>query len=409
MPFAPDADPEMRALLDFAAEPAPDGCDAIFSNLNRWDVLADWLDERGDPRGALLRGPYSEDAYATWIKTYGRDWLGELPAGATLREHRLIRTFRLILAEVPRDPDPRLVEAIASGWLALSITGGDPADWRRAFPHVYELSAKDEWNADFAELARFGGLRDLSASVVGRGPIAPLGDVPRLRTLDLTDLTGLVRIDAPALGRLPELRWLRLADALDLPDAALDGLRASASLRWFNAPEAEELTDLSPLGAIVGIRHVEVRGARDLTDAGVAGLAGAAGLWTAGLWESADLTDAAAVALARHHPELREIDFDGCTRLTDAALAALGTLPHLERLYLDDCRKLTDAGLASLAGLSNLQRLSLRDCPRLTDAGVARLADLPRLDDLALWGCRRVTPAAVAALREAGIGVSADD
>lgn len=86
-------------------------------------------------------------------------------------------------------------------------------------------------------------------------------------------------------------------------------------------------------------------------------------------------------------PNLRKLDagseywdYGGRTGVTDAGVAALGSLTHLEHLNLDGAR-LTDAGLSHLRGLDAVELLSLS----FTDIGDDGLASLRQLPLKQLW------------------------
>lgn len=84
-------------------------------------------------------------------------------------------------------------------------------------------------------------------------------------------------------------------------------------------------------------------------------------------------------------PNLQDLrlSFEGCNRITDQSLSALGSrfCLGLKRLYLDfiGCSKLTDTGLYAIAGglppaLEDLE-LHFAGCPLLTAAGVGFLRE----------------------------------
>jgi hypothetical protein len=95
---------------------------------------------------------------------------------------------------------------------------------------------------------------------------------------------------------------------------------------------------------------------------------------------------------------LRNLQLEGCTRVTDAGLAPVSALGNLHLLMLEGCPEITDGGLAHLRGLGRLSWLSLARCDRITDNGLAHLRSLVSLQVLLLDGCHRITDRGLAHL-----------
>jgi uncharacterized membrane protein/mono/diheme cytochrome c family protein len=101
--------------------------------------------------------------------------------------------------------------------------------------------------------------------------------------------------------------------------------------------------------------------------------------------------DAAVAALAPLAPHVLWLSLAG-SRVSDAALPALGKLRNLTRLDLSRTAT-TDAGVQALAGLPQLETVNLYGT-KVTDAGLAPLATMPRLRRVYVWQTA-VTPAGV--------------
>lgn len=95
--------------------------------------------------------------------------------------------------------------------------------------------------------------------------------------------------------------------------------------------------------------------------------------------------------------QLRELNLEGCTRITDGGLRHLTGLTRLRSLSLHHCG-VSDAGVAHLAGLTALEEITLDGNRAITDRGVATLAAMPALHTIGLLGCWRMTDLGVAAL-----------
>lgn len=101
--------------------------------------------------------------------------------------------------------------------------------------------------------------------------------------------------------------------------------------------------------------------------------------------------DAALDVIATHMRQLATLKVNGCTRVTDAGLAAVCNIASLLTLHLDRCIHITDAGLQQLTRLHGLTSLRISRCRNITDAGVAQLSKLSRLSTLSLAQCPLVT------------------
>ncbi|CAE8619549.1 unnamed protein product [Polarella glacialis] len=104
--------------------------------------------------------------------------------------------------------------------------------------------------------------------------------------------------------------------------------------------------------------------------------------------------------------EKLQLDFGGCSQISDAAVAALAEkLPiSLHQLQLDfgGCEQISDAGVAALAeklpiSLQDLQ-LDFLGCEQISDAGVAALAEKLPISlhqfQLEFWRCPQISDAA---------------
>jgi hypothetical protein len=92
---------------------------------------------------------------------------------------------------------------------------------------------------------------------------------------------------------------------------------------------------------------------------------------------------------------LRELDLNGCERVTDAGLAHLRGLSRLRKLKLMDSG-IKGPGLVNLEGMAELRELELHNIP-VTDADMAHLSGLIHLEKLGLSG-PGITDAALAHL-----------
>jgi uncharacterized protein (TIGR02996 family) len=378
-------------------------------------VLADWLQERDDPRGELVRlqvrlaampaGDPEHDAlfdqHQKWWKKYGSLWKKEagdclwdpgphdrgLPTlGSYDREAGWIDSNHL-----QETPLFRLPAVVAAGWpsLAWVCPAGliEESEWDEAgdyddydddehVPARYDPEA-DDWDdsppvVDPFETFRQApwkgsptpvGVRFPAGMAVTAEHIDQAAKVPNVRGLSLLEALA-----GPEL--LPRIARIKSLEHLDLDHMRLgdDGVRALAPLKK--------------------LRTLVARGA-------TFGAAGAA-------------------VFANNFRELRELRV-GTRRLTSTGYKLIAQLPKLEVLEL---AKADDAAVRHLAPLSRLRRLYLDETdvtgrgvekfPLLThlgvsrtpfgDAGMAAVAALLRLRSLNVTGTG-ITGAGLAHLR----------
>lgn len=244
-------------------------------------------------------------------------------------------------------------------------------------------------------LAGMADLRELSLANTGRAltGVARLADLPKLRSLDLSDnkeFTG------KGLQVLRDLRVLNLNNCVALKDQ-----------------------HMGAIGELHNLEELRLYGCHKITDKGFnrlfAGLAKVHTLELAFCWwhqghklqlppnlvhldlhESKRLVDDAILAI-RNKQGLRTLNLFQCLVLTDRSLEALAGLTKLEWLDVGSIRALSDAGLAHVATLTGLRHLSLCDNANFTGKGIAQLATLRGLQELNLWHCEAVTDDGLAA------------
>ena len=221
------------------------------------------------------------------------------------------------------------------------------------------------------------------------GPEA-LAAVGRCDLLENLYLFGAIAPEAEAqLGHLRGLGRLRelTVGFPAIGDAALAEIGRLASLRKLDLLAIEASDEgLAHLARLPNLTELTLQDNRNFADAGRARmLAGMPQLRSFALSGQTPPVTATLAALARHHPDLRELRIDRCG-VTDADLAPIAGLTRLSRLHLTHTR-ITDAGLAHLAPLRDLVDLNLQTS-RITGAGLAHLGGLTRLKTLNLTTTR---------------------
>jgi uncharacterized protein (TIGR02996 family) len=384
-------------------------------------VLADWLEERDDPRGSFLRAQVMasrlpeldpergrlESEAARLLLAHEKEWLGEL------------RPY-LGSWEFSRG----LVHALAPGKKLLAraveaAVGREVLAWVESFrlfdagPHLAKLS----------RAGILSGVRAISLQYNKMGDAAlagwlDAGNLPLLQELDLfsNNLTG-TGVEKLARTPLPELRRLNLGDN-NLGPASL------YHFAWNGRAKHLEILQLERVGlqepARTHLRHGAPSGGLpslhtlDLPDNDLS----AAGLeWILTHYHlpplrrlvlrSARLGDDAVRVLSSLGEQVQQLEWlalAGCA-LTDAGVEALARCPHLERvrtLVLDGNQLTARSAVALLNSphLVGLRDLSLQDMMFNAPPDAGALLDTPRLGQLTRLGCSvlRLDPIAAARL-----------
>lgn len=134
-----------------------------------------------------------------------------------------------------------------------------------------------------------------------------------------------------------------------------------------------------------------------------------------------DLTDARVAAFCEMRPPIRELDFEGCEKLTAKTASSIAAhLPHLENVNFDECLKLNDDGVVELSQLPlrrvnfggcaitdravialskcDLEHVSLSELSKVTDDAVATLAKCVHLETANFFGCSSLSNKGLIAL-----------
>jgi len=242
-------------------------------------------------------------------------------------------------------------------------------------------------DSDLATLATLTSLKRLSLvrTAVTNAGLNHLAQLPRLTTLILNSSYRVTDEGLETLQRLASLEELSLLDTtVTLP--GLITLSGQHPTLQINSPHgvlgncklALSGTEISDEGLL---RLHNARGLQGLelpariTDRGFRHLHGLADLRYLVAAGTA-ITDQGLTDLLAHSPPLSELDFSGCSQLTDVGLAQLATRPDLAQLKVDR----TAAGPQLLRGLGQsdrLELLSLDGCRNIDDGAVKQLLAHP--------------------------------
>jgi uncharacterized protein (TIGR02996 family) len=379
-------------------------------------VLADFLDDAGDPRGAMVRaslrlarlqpgdpGWYElSDELSAWQARYQGDWLGKSGAVKVSLKRGLL-SLSLEAATLAGPGLPRKARAaLEEGWV------GDVV--------CHEID-----DAALEEAATQGRLERVSGLLANYWPLsktgwARLGSLAELRRLRLSYGPHLTDENLIFLTALP-LQELAIQGRLTLTEGSLEHLGRLRHLRKAEVGFEHSEDRLERLAPLTDLRSLAIMPLR-LTGAGLAHLAHLPLLAELAVWPIYRVEEQHFPRLALL-PRLRHLrlplssddsvkhlttlaglsSFDGSSSLlTGAGLRHLAGLTGLRSLSLEYCRELTDEGVASLAELSGLERLSLRQTT-VSDAALAPLARLTRLRSLDLSGNHRLTGTGMAFLK----------
>jgi uncharacterized protein (TIGR02996 family) len=358
-------------------------------------VYADWLEERGDPRGAFIRLQCQREpltyvdadfkmllaSEAALLREHETTWLGAIPGMVDHAEFRrgFVESVRLSASKFLRSA-PRLFRVAPVRVVQLTLVG----------PYLPKI----------ALLPQIGRLRELnlSSNAIGSKGILPLVNSPHaalLQSLQLNDCAlGAVASEVLAKATsLAHLRSLGMARNTlgDLGVARLAAAPHLASLRELNlrenqlgidaggiladAPHFRKLTRLS-----LGVNHLGNEGVTSLANSPIL-----ASLQHLDLHGN-QISTPAALALARspHLGALRSLDLRQ-NRLSDRSIDAIiaGSFPNLRGLDLEmnDLGEHAARALLDAPWLDQLVRLNLgrgRYRPETIDALRDRLGDRVR-------------------------------
>jgi Leucine-rich repeat (LRR) protein len=441
MSFVPDDNPEMIALLD-GAHKAETELDELDGRPGLpWLVLADWLDERGDPRAELTRHIADRNAVECrhWLKAHAAEWFGPLPSEIQLTTNGWEPELMVSLGKQKKVP-ARVAQALGAGWLTLQCD-------RQLLPQLPRLRRlhlpSNALAADLTSLPTetIQTLRILNCRRLSKAGFRQLFGCPQLRELHIAFPRTLADADLAPLANCSTLRSLRLDNCSLLTGSTIGKLTGLRRLEFrhcptLSIPGLNQLRDLSalehlafhfspskapPLGrlpALPNLRSLDLGHNGSLRDSGLACLSRFPQLERLNLTSCYRITLQALAALAEPSA-LRVLIFDGSVR--DEGMAILAHCTGLRELSLFPRVPVIDVKLAHLAGARRLRKLTLSkwhltgadlatfpsdeleeltlgSCPSLTDACLSSLVEMRRLRRLSLVRCESLTDAGLARL-----------
>ncbi len=254
--------PERPAVLAFLRE-IKDHPEDDTSRL----VLADWLEEQGDPRGEFVRLQVErarlpeEEPRRKCLAARERQLLDEHAAAWVGPWQKAARRWEFQRGLLHVQPAAGNLAGVsdatlthpATDWIdSLRLSALGPETAAELFPvNSIDLTGVLPLNlADVAAAPAFGGLRRLRlpghlAAPGDANEFAPLADLPHLNTLELTAADSQIARAAAMLPTLPGLRTLRLIDC-QLRTANLQALAASPRLAGLTTLHFVECHAVSP-------------------------------------------------------------------------------------------------------------------------------------------------------------------
>lgn len=89
-------------------------------------------------------------------------------------------------------------------------------------------------------------------------------------------------------------------------------------------------------------------------------------------------------------PNLKQVNFFGCWKVTAAGLKHLQSLVHLKALSLSSCFQLADQDVACLTSLVSIEDINLSECSALSDRSLEHLSNLSEIQMLNLSCCENI-------------------
>jgi Leucine-rich repeat (LRR) protein len=148
---------------------------------------------------------------------------------------------------------------------------------------------------------------------------------------------------------------------------------------------------LAHMGAMGGLRTLDLSGCKRITGAGLTALAGLNHLNSLTL-AGCGITS---LPLLSGPVSLRTLNLSKCWRLTALNCSSLKNLTALRTLNLSRCTGLATLALAYMA---NLERLDLSSCNSMTTIDLAPLGNSESLRVVSLWRCMKLTNVTLAPL-----------
>ena len=197
--------------------------------------------------------------------------------------------------------------------------------------------------------------------------------------------------------RLPPHRtwWVQPSPSVPLADVAK--LVHEAEVPGLSLAPSVRDDDLASLGGLP-LQRLDLGGCSRVSAAGLAHVGSLTGLTTLSLWYCTAVDSAALEHLAGLE-ELTTLNLSHCLRIAAGGLAPLAAMTQLGALSCQGLTGLGDSGLEPLAALPRLAVLDLQRCS-ITDAGLKHLAGLPELTLLNLSFCEALTPSGFRALAD---------
>lgn len=212
--------------------------------------------------------------------------------------------------------------------------------------------------------------------------------------LSCVHLFGCMRIDEKGLRQLPTgLTSLQLSNCTLLDDHGLHAvLSCQPSLKKLELCWCAKISDraMQAVQKCSQLTEMDLEGTFGVGDTGILQAATLPVLQTLSIAWNTHITDTGLSHVAATARQLTSLNAKGCTKITDAGVAALGELTRLRSLNISQCKQLTCRALASLRLLCSLTELNLRELQNLTNDGLMSLSGLMQLKSLNLSWCTRV-------------------
>lgn len=235
--------------------------------------------------------------------------------------------------------------------------------------------------------------------------VALAANMPRLRCLSLHLCSSVTPAALPALSQLTALTSLNLQNIRCMSDASVAACGPLPALRRLQLAYNVELRDMGP-GELRPDRlrllwpvleHLNCAGCTRLTDAAAAAVGQLTRLTTLCLDDCDGLTDRGLTQLLRL-PHLCSLSMRACVGVRGTAFAAAAAVAPLEHVDLSHCTQLRNSSLPGIAAHGTLQSLHLAGCAGIGDSGCQHLSTLTRLSALDVAGCRSITRASIDSL-----------
>ncbi|XP_015785574.1 F-box/LRR-repeat protein 16 [Tetranychus urticae] len=271
---------------------------------------------------------------------------------------------------------------------------------RRCFSSIILYAANDDDILDFVTKLSPSGLRCIQSASIRCSTITDKGLDIFLASLSQSliqlELTSCNEISDSGLwtSLVPHLQSLTIRDCINISDETIAATSQMLTELQEMCLQTYHMSDAStsffgPVTLRKNLKALRLENCWELTNQGVVNIVHSLPhIERLGLLGCSKITDEAIEMMSDRVRRLKVLDLSWCARITDIALQyiACDLSLNLRALNFDRCSGISDVGVGYISKLPHLIILSLRCCPQLSDSSLLSICNLKRLRLLYLAG-----------------------